>query len=68
MAQPRYRPDHSDEFHARARKHFGLSQDEARHNFIPAPSPFTGPSEKPRSRRGNSETIICRYYLNLHLR
>lgn len=52
--------------HAQARKHFGLSHDEARHTFISYHVALHRSLGEAALQAGNSETIIRRHYLNLH--
>ena len=54
--------------HAKARRHFGLSHDEARHSFISYHVAMHRSIGDAALQAGNSESIIKRHYLNLHPR
>jgi integrase len=59
-------PTNFRKLHAQARKHFGLSHDEARHSFISYHVALHRSLGDAALQAGNSETIIRRHYLNLH--
>jgi len=52
----------------KARKHFGLTHDEARHSFISYHVALHRSLGDAALQAGNSESIIKRHYLNLHPR
>jgi hypothetical protein len=61
-------PTNFRRMHAKARAHFGLSHDEARHSFISYHVALHRSLGDAALQAGNSETIIRRHYLNLHPR
>ena len=66
MIRPPDHPPNFDRLAKPARKHFGLSHDEARHSFISyhvAAHRYIGDAAL---QAGNSESIVKRPYLNTH--
>ncbi|RYD24157.1 MAG: hypothetical protein EOP88_01275 [Verrucomicrobiaceae bacterium] len=59
-------PPNYKRFLERVRKHFNISQDEARHSFISYHVALNRSLGDAALQAGNSESIIRRHYLNLH--
>jgi len=61
-------PTNFRRLNAKARKHFALSHDEARHSFISYHVALHRSVGDAALQAGNSESIVKRHYLNTHTR